>query len=81
MSLTESQAQEITLIRVLEQTRDNGGLWSAGDAKEATRAATELLSTKAPFDQFVARRADCALAEIGKRFHIRVTDMRFWGFI
>ncbi len=76
MSLTESQAQEITLIRVLEQTRDNGGLWSAGDAKEATRAATELLSTKAPFDQFVARRADCALAEIGKRSSSPTIDLR-----
>jgi len=76
MSLTESQAQQITLIRVLEQTRDNGGLWSAGDAKEATRATTELLDKKAPFDQFVARRADWALDAIGKRAASPAIDLR-----
>ncbi len=75
MSLTESQAQQITLIRVLEQTRDNGGLWSAGDAKEATRAATELVEHKAPFDQFVARRARWSLEEIQKRLGNPVIDL------
>lgn len=65
MSLTEFQAREITLVRVLE-TRDNAGLWTADDAKEATRETMELLGAKAPFDQFVARRAECFLSKIGK---------------
>ncbi|MBV5336680.1 MAG: hypothetical protein J0653_01335, partial [Deltaproteobacteria bacterium] len=67
MSLTESQAQQITLVRVLEQTHDNGHLWSAGDAKEATRATTEMLGKKSAFDQFLARRADWVLETIRKR--------------
>ena len=49
MLLTELQAQQITLVRVLEQTRDNGGLWTAGDAHEATRAARELVGAVRPF--------------------------------
>src|SRR5690606_9830194 len=64
MLLTELQAQQITLVRVLEQTRDNGGLWTAGDAHEATRAARELVGRGAPFHVFVARRAQWALEEI-----------------
>lgn len=67
MSLTEAQALEITLVRVLEQTPDNGALWTAGDAREATRASMELVPAKAPLDQFVARRAGLALTEIRKR--------------
>src|SRR3990167_7377217 len=67
MPLTELQAQQIALVRVLEQTRDNGGVWAAGDAREATRAARELAGPRAAFDAFVARRAQWALEEIGRR--------------
>lgn len=67
MPLTELQAQQIALVRVLEQTRDNGGVWTAGDAREATRAARELAGPRAAFDAFVARRAQWALEEIGRR--------------
>ena len=64
MPLTELQAQHIALVRVLEQTRDNGGVWTASDAREATRAARELAGPRAPFEAFVARRAQWALDEI-----------------
>ena len=66
MPLTELQAQQIALVRVLEQTRDNGGVWTASDAREATRAARELAGPRAPFEAFVARRAQWALDEIGR---------------
>ena len=69
MSLTESQAQHAMLVRALEQARDNGGLWSAGDAQEATRETAELAGAGArmPFGDFVARRAERVLDRIGKR--------------
>jgi hypothetical protein len=76
MSVSEFQAQQITLVRVVEQARDNGGLWSATDAREATRATAELLGKKAPFDQFLARRADWALDTIGKRSAKPMFDLR-----
>lgn len=67
MPLTEQQAQQITLMRVLEQMQNNGGLWSVDDAKEATRSTIELLGPKAPFAEFVARRAQWSLEKINKR--------------
>lgn len=84
MLLTELQAQQITLVRVLEQTRDNGGLWTAGDAHEATRAARELVGRGAPFHVFVARRAQWALEEIqrrspGQAVRLRVPRLPFWA--
>lgn len=66
MPLTELQAQQIALVRVLEQTRDNGGVWTTSDAREATRAARELVGPRASFEAFVARRAQWALDEIGR---------------
>ena len=60
MSLTEFQAREITLVRVLE-TRVNGGLWTADDAKEVTRVTKG--EGKPTFDQFVARRAEISWSE------------------
>lgn len=87
MLLTELQAQQITLVRVLEQTRDNGGLWTAGDAHEATRAARELVGRGAPFPVFVARRAQWALEEIQRRtpdraIRLRAPRLPFWaGFV
>ncbi len=45
MSLTEQQAQQITIIRVLEQTQSNGALWSVDDAKAATHATIDLVGT------------------------------------
>lgn len=67
MPLTEHQAQQITLVRVLEQTQNNGALWSAGDAKEATLATIELVGLKASFTEFLARRAQWTLENINKR--------------
>jgi Protein of unknown function (DUF2868) len=67
MALTEAQARQVTLVRLLEQTPDNGGLWTAGDAKEATRAAKALVGPQASFATFLARRAEWALEEIDRR--------------
>jgi hypothetical protein len=67
MPLTEQQAQQITLVRVLEQTPGNDAVWSADDAREATRATMELLGSKASFVQFVTRRALWALESIARR--------------
>jgi hypothetical protein len=83
MSLTEHQAQQITLVRVLEQTQNNDGLWSAEDAKEATHAAIELVGRKASFADFVARRAQWALEAISKRTPDRAIQLRQprWPFM
>lgn len=67
MSLNEVQAQRVMLVRAIEQARDNGGAWSAADAKEATRATNELVGARASFDQFVARRAEWVLEEVRRR--------------
>jgi len=76
MPLTENQAQQITLVRVLEQTQNNGSFWSASDAKEATRAARDLVGTKASFAEFVARRAQWAVEEISRRSPDRAIQLR-----
>jgi hypothetical protein len=76
MPLTEQQAQQITLVRVLEQTHNNGALWSADDAKEATRATIELVGPKSSFAEFVARRAQWALEKISKRAPDRAIQLR-----
>lgn len=76
MSLTEMQAQRVVLVRSLEQARDTGGRWSASDAKEATRATNELVGAKAPFDQFLARRAEWVIAELNKRKPNEKLDLR-----
>jgi hypothetical protein len=76
MPLTETQAQQVTLVRVLEQTQDPTALWSADDAKEATRATLELLGSKAPFAAFVARRAQWALDTIAQRAPDRALALR-----
>lgn len=73
MSLTECQARKITLVRALE-TRDNAGLWTADDAKEATRATKG--EGKTTFDQFVARRAEQAWSEIGKLSANPITNLK-----
>ena len=67
MSLTELQAQRAVVVKSLEQARNTGGRWLAGDAKEATRATNELVGAKAPFDQFLARRAELAIFNHGGR--------------
>jgi len=83
MSLTEHQAQQITLVRVLEQTQNNAALWSADDAKEATRASIELVGRKASFGEFVARRAQWALDAINQRAPDRAIQLRQprWPFV
>ena len=83
MTLTEHQAQQVTLVRVLEQTQNNGAIWSAGDAHEATRAARDLVGAKASFAEFVARRAQWALEEISRRSPDRAIQLRQprWPFV
>lgn len=83
MSLTEQQAQKITLVRVLEQTQSNDAVWSADDAKEATRATIELVGPKASFAEFVARRAQWTLEIISKRAPRRAIQVRQprWPFV
>ncbi|MBK6361511.1 MAG: DUF2868 domain-containing protein [Comamonadaceae bacterium] len=76
MPLTEHQAQQVTLVRVLEQTPNNGSVWSASDAKEATRAARDLVGTRASFTEFVARRAQWALEEINRRSPDRAFNLQ-----
>jgi hypothetical protein len=76
MPLTEHQAQQITLVRILEQAQNNGSVWLASDAKEATRVARDLVGAKAPFAEFVARRAQWALEEINRRSPDRAIQLR-----
>ena len=76
MPLTEHQAQQVTLVRILEQSQNNGSVWSASDAKEATRAAMDLVGTKGSFTEFVARRAQWALEEINRRSPDRAIQLR-----
>jgi hypothetical protein len=82
MKLTEHQAQQITLVRILEQAQNNGGVWSADDAKEATRAARDLVGSKAPFAAFVARRAQLVLEKIKSRSPDRAIQLEKprWAF-
>jgi len=81
--LTEHQAQQVTLVRVLEQAHDNGSIWSASDARKATRAARDLVGAKASFAEFVARRAQWALEEISRRSPDRAIQLRQprWPFV
>ncbi|WP_114968075.1 DUF2868 domain-containing protein [Rhodoferax ferrireducens] len=83
MRLTEQQAQQITLVRVLEQTQSNDAVWSADDAKAATRATIELVGPKASFAEFVARRAQWALETFNKRTPDRAIQLRQprWPFV
>lgn len=83
MPLTEHQAQQITLVRVLEQTQNTAAVWSAMDAKEATRATIELLGPKPSFAEFVARRAQWALQEISRRSPEQAMQLRQprWPFV
>ncbi len=76
MKLTEHQAQQVTLVRVLEQAQDPGSVWSASDAREATRAARDLVGTKASFAEFVARRASWVLEDINRRSPDRAIALR-----
>jgi hypothetical protein len=57
----------MTLVRILEQSRDGAGIWSSDDAREATRTARDLVGTKARFAQFAARRASWVLDELARR--------------
>ena len=76
MPLTEHQAQQVTLVRVLEQTQNNGSIWTAEYAKEATRATIELVGPKASFAEFVARRAQWVLQAISRRSPDRAILLR-----
>lgn len=76
MPLTELQAQQITLVRVLEQTQSNDAVWSAVDAKEATRATIDLVGPKASFAEFMARRAQWTLETISRRAPDRAIQLQ-----
>ncbi|MBK6596306.1 MAG: DUF2868 domain-containing protein [Burkholderiales bacterium] len=76
MPLTEQQALQVTLVRVLEQTKSNDAAWSTADAKEATRTTIELLGSKASFAEFLARRSQWVLETISKRAPDRAIQVR-----
>jgi len=63
MSLNEIQAQQVMLVRAIEQAQDTTNFWSKDDAKDATRETNEI---NASFEQFVARRAKWVLNNIKK---------------
>jgi len=67
MGMTEWNAQQVTLLRILEQSPVNELQWTAGDAREATREAQQLAKAQSPLDQFVTRRAQLALEAIATR--------------
>lgn len=75
MALTEEQAQKVMLVRSLEQAWDNEGIWSASDAKEATRVTTDLLGAKTAFDSFLARRAEWIVDQLVKRKSVRAIQL------
>ena len=79
MAITEHQAQRVSLVRSVEQVANNGEIWSANDAKEATLATKSIVGEKCPFDLFVARRAELIIEQIAKRrskFVIEVCEQR-----
>ena len=76
MPLTEQQALQVTLVRVLEQSQTNDAAWSTADAKEATRTTKELLGSKASFAEFLARRSQWILETISKRAPDRAIQVR-----
>lgn len=67
MGMTELNAQQVTLLRILEQSPVNELQWTAGDAREATREAQQLVKSQCPLDEFVTRRAQLALDAIATR--------------
>lgn len=75
MALTEEQAQKVMLVRSLEQAWDNEGIWSASDAKEATRVTTDLLGANTAFDTFLARRAEWVVDRLVKRKSVRAIQL------
>lgn len=76
MSLTEHQAQQITLVRALEQAQGSSSVWTGSDARAATEAARDLVGAKASFDEFVARRAQLVLETVNKRAPDRTFDLQ-----
>jgi len=65
--LSEQQALEICILRSIEQSADNGGLWAAADAKEATREARDLTGHGTSFSDLLSRRARWAIDQIAQR--------------
>lgn len=64
------------MLRSIEQAADNGGLWSAADAKEATQEARDLTGAGASFQDLLARRAQWAMAQIAQRFPDKAIQLR-----
>ncbi|PZP30737.1 MAG: hypothetical protein DI603_14550 [Roseateles depolymerans] len=65
--LSEKQALEVCVVRGIEQSGENGGLWTGIDAKEATRVALDLTGRDAGFSTMLSRRAEWAISHIAKR--------------
>jgi len=65
--LSEQQALEICVIRSIEQSAQNGVLWTTTEAKEATRVALDLAGQGASFSEMLSRRAQWAISHIAKR--------------
>ncbi|MBK6851960.1 MAG: DUF2868 domain-containing protein [Burkholderiales bacterium] len=74
--LSEHQALEICVLRCIEQSADNGGLWAPADAKEATQQAIELTGHSTSFCDLLSRRAQWAIDRIAQRSPDRAIRLR-----
>jgi hypothetical protein len=79
--ITERQALEVCMLRSLEQSAGHRAIWTADDAKEATREARDLVSKRGSYTDFLARRARWALERLAERSPDRVIVLRNlrWG--
>ncbi len=55
------------MVRAVETVDSDRSLWSDEDRAWATRAAGEIVGSRAPEDEFLARRASLALERLGSR--------------
>src|SRR5215470_17477434 len=63
--MTESDARNVLLIRAFESAPSHA--WSADDAAWASAEARREEGERAPFERFLARRAEFAGARLAKR--------------
>jgi hypothetical protein len=63
--MTESDARNVLFIRAFESAPSHA--WSADDAAWASAEARRLEGERAPFEKFLARRAELAIARLARR--------------
>ena len=63
--MTESDARNVLLIRAFESAPSH--VWSADDAAWASAEARRMEGERAPFERFLARRAEFASARLARR--------------